>query len=174
MKYLQIFESFNKNQDVKNKIFLIDTSGSFAPVLTNGIDEINFYLADEFTTILCSYKVDEILNVSLDSLISKIKQKYFFAGGGDLQAGIDYIIKNKLQGNVLLFTDGMIDINVKQLPNNLSILCTENINPVIKGNEKKEVLVFKHDLESLEHFYRPRDNSFEEYELKKAAKKYNL
>lgn len=171
MRYIRTFEEVNQdNQDVKNKIFLIDTSGSFAPILEKSIDKINFYLADKFTTILCSYRVDDVLNdISLDSLISMIHQRYFYAGGGDLQEGIDYIIKNKLQGDVLLFTDGMIEIDVTNLPNNIAILSTE-FKPKVVG----DALIFMHDLESLENFYKPRDITPEQYELKKAAQKYNL
>lgn len=179
MRYIRTFEKMNQN-DVKNKIFLIDTSGSFLPILEKSIDNINFYLADKFTAILCSHKVDQVLNnISLNSLIPRIQHGQFLSGGGDLQAGVDYIIENKLQGDVLVFTDGWIDIDVTKLPNDIAFLCTTE-EPVI-NNEKfhakdtyRGVSVFMNDLESLDHFYRPRDITPEEYELKKAAQKYNL
>jgi len=188
MKHIRTFEEVNHKDiyqnDVKNKIFLIDSSASFVSTLKKMIDNINFYLSDKFIAILCSNQVDEVLNnISLDSLIKRIQQGKISQDGGTIQAGIDYIIKNKLQGDILLFTDGYIEIDVKKLPNDIAILCTEK-EPILINNGFRNVLhakdtyhgisVFMNDLESLDHFYRPRDITPEEYELKKAAQKYNL
>ena len=176
MKHLKTFESITGED--KNKIFLIDTC-SFIPTLLEKIKEVDFYLADKFTAILCSHEVENVYwDITLDELVDKLN--YVRGGSGNMQVGIDYIIKNKLEGRVLLFTDGVIDISISYLEYYISILIYDeysyamkpNINP--KRKIGKECLIFYEDLESLEFYYPPRDITPEKYELKKAAQTYNL
>ena len=170
MKDLKIYKDFN-NDDIKNKIFIIDSSASFIPTLVNSIDNINFYLADKFTAIFCSHRIDGVFkNITLEELKLKIKKGEMFVGGGSiLEEAINYINDNNLKGDVLIFSDGYFELDISKLKNNLAILSTE-MRPIIKGEYKS----FMNDLESFEHFYRPRDITEENYKLKKVAQQYNL
>jgi predicted metal-dependent peptidase len=167
MKYLKTFESINN--DFRNKIFLIDTSASFEYDLIKAIDKVNFYLADKFTSIYCGGYFAVKSDMTLNELTVEVSKNV--SGGGDnLQRGIDYIIQHKLEGPVLIFSDGYFSINIEGLENDISVLYTDT-KPVIHGGECQ---LFKGDLES-GHYYGPRDcKSMVEYEYRKASKKYNL
>lgn len=171
MRYIKTFESINN--DFRNKIFLIDTSASFEYDLIKAIDKVNFYLADKFTVIYCGGYFAVKKDTTLDDVIKDISKG--ISGGSDhLQKGIDYIIQNKLEGPVLIFSDGMFSIDIKNLENDLSILYIYD-KPDVNGGECQ---VFKDNLES-GGYYSPRDcNSMEEYnfmkEFGKTVRKYNL
>jgi hypothetical protein len=61
MKYIKLFEELEDN--IKNKILLIDSSGSFQYIMRDVIekDKINLYLADRFDVIFCSFEIDNYL-----------------------------------------------------------------------------------------------------------------
>lgn len=168
MKYIKKFE--NLTNDNLNKFLLIDCSGSFMYDVKRILKYVNLYLSDRFTAILCTWGENIIINnVNLKELNSKIKNHALGGSDDDIQNAISYIGDKKLDGNVLVITDGYIKLDVSNIKNNISILYTES-QPIVLGDPT----LFKDDLESLDQFYPPRDESFEEYELKKSAKKYNL
>ena len=176
MIYLKTFEN-KMEDDNKNKIFLVDVSGSFIQKLNYLLDKINFYLAEKFTAIICGYEIDVYNEITLKELAQKLNN---YAGGpAILQDGIEYIIKNKLEGNILLFTDGMIDLNIQNLRNPIAVLCTDQL-PNIK-NAKGPVpysyvgcWVFMKDLESYDFYYPPRDGSMENYLLNRDSHKFGI
>jgi hypothetical protein len=170
MRYIKLFEE--TNEDVKNKIFIVDISGPFLYDLKRCITITNFYLADKFTCIFCDHIIEFVDNeMTLDKLIKEvINGKHLRGGGGDgMQDAIDYIIDQKLKGPVLIFTDGVISIDVTELENDIAILSIAD-KPRVRGNYQ----LFYDDLESYEEFYKPRDITPEQFELNKMAHKYNL
>lgn len=172
MKYIKKFENLIDNDKYKNKIFIIDSSASFINELTKYINSnINFYLTEEFTAILVdSVNLDIYENITLPELIRKIRKLEGGFGDG-IQDAIDYIESTKMEGNILIFSDGWFHLNVSKIKNYVSVLTTDESKPVITG----DCAVFYKDLESLDQFYPPRDdNDIERYKLKKSAKKYNL
>jgi len=171
MRYIKLFEE--TNEDVKNKIFIVDTSGSFIYDLKRCITITNFYLADKFTCIFCDHEISFIdKKMTLDKLIKEIiNGKTIRGGGGDgMQEAINYIIDQKLKGPVLIFTDGIISIDITDLENDIAILSTMD-KPRVRGGRYQ---LFYDDLESYEEFYKPRDITPEQFELNKMAHKYNL
>ena len=165
MKYLKTYE--NNNDKFKNKILLLDASASCKFELPN-LFKTNLYLSKVFTVILCSSHKIEHHKTNLKNLNLWMESFGYYTGDG-MQDGIDYIVKHKLEGPVIIFSDGMFNIHIEKLPNDISVIYTV-YPPVIVGGEYE---VFKNKIG--EDYYIPRDcKSIKEYEAVKMSKKYNL
>lgn len=183
MKKIKNWKTFNEHMkpsedapvlsDVKNKIFIIDISGSFINELKKTIDKIDFYLSDRFAVFLCDDRIQYFMkDTNLEELIKFIKDIRYGGGGGTgFQKAVDYIINNNLKGSVLVYTDGWIELDLTRLNNKLALLAfVEESKPKVDGDYQ----LFYKDLESLDHFYPPRDITYDKYILKRDSQKYNL
>lgn len=169
MKYIKKFEKVkNKN---KNKILLIDMSGSFIDTIRHFNNFNNFYLSDIFTLILCdSSSVDLYKDININILLKLLLSDIKYGSGDGMQDGIDYIVKNNLDGRVLIFSDGGTSIDISKLKNDVSFLSMYSKPKIVGGN----CTIFYDNLESLDNFYPPRDENIKEWEFKNNIKNFNL
>jgi hypothetical protein len=170
MKYIKRFENIiNTNL---NSILLIDCSAFFQPDLKKVLNSVNLYLTDRFYAIFCTpgNLIYEFMN--LQELKFKIDNYHLYdIGVDDVQGGLNTIKYNKIDGNILILSDGYIKLDLSGIKNNVAILSSDAKPTLLNDDNCK---IFYNDLESLDQFYLPRDESYEKYELKKSAKKYNL
>jgi hypothetical protein len=170
MRYIKSFENLiNTNL---NSILLIDCSSSFQGELKRVLKSVNLYLTDTFYAIFCTpgNLIYEFMN--LQELKIKIDNyRLYDIGGDDIQGAINYIKYKNMDGNILIISDGYFKLDLSGIKNNVSIL-SSSTKPTLLGDDNCQI--FYKDLESLDQFYLPRDESYEKYELKKSTKKYNL
>lgn len=171
MKHLKLFENQNE-ENVKNKILLVDASGSFVQEAIYILKNVNLYLSENFTAILFTHQIEHVFNnITINKLIKELLKNYGGGGGTDLQEPIYYIKNNNLKGPVIAITDGYFDnFDVSELENYFAILYTDDNMYYGEG----DYVDFKNDLESLDKFYKPRDINYKNYEFKKITKNFNI
>ena len=172
MKYLKTFENID-NENFRNEILIIDASGSFLPYISSILKNVNLYLKKRFITFFCTgFDMIKHENVTIEDVL-KIAKQIRNGGGDNIQDAINYIVKEKLKGSILIISDGGNTINLKYLKNDVAYLrCIENFKPYILPPDKCKL--FYNNLESLDQFYPPRDITYSNYEFKVTMKNYNL
>ena len=172
MKYLKTFENIN-NEETKNKILILDITPSSIYGVFEVLQNVELYLSEKFTAILCWNGMEIIENVTLPVLKEKIvNRKSGLSSGGVnvIQNGINYIIKNNIEGRLLIISDGFDYINIEKLKNKCSVLSTDS-KPEFKG---KECQFFFNNLEDENIIYEPRYDTKKDYELAEISNKFNL
>ena len=123
------------NKREKNNIIVIlDTSGSMKDEFEKSLSYI-FQRNLSIRLIQCDTSVQDNENINNHRDLKKVRIKGL--GGTVLQPAIDYLVENKIKGNLLILTDGLTDVLDFKDFKYKSLIISNNKNCPIKNDGKK-------------------------------------